>query len=157
MAIVIKNNKIKKEVTDENGNLITIITYNPEDTKSYTKFSDIIEKIYKIQDKLKKSKPSIKEIPKRELALEELDGYRKSFEVMNDVLHYQEDLTKEIFNDFDCIFGDGTCEKIMDGSYDILLLMPIIEEVKPDFDKSRNKKVNKYLQKENVEVLEVME
>lgn len=157
MAIVVKSKKIKEDIVDENGKLITTISYNPEDTKSYTKFSDILEKIYKIQDKIKEKTPNIKELPNRELSIEELDEYRKSFENLNEVLHYQENLSEEIFKDFDFIFGEGTCEKIMEGSNDIMLLLPIIEAVSQNFNKSRNKKVNKYLQKENIETLDVME
>lgn len=157
MAIVVKSKKIKEDIVDENGNILTTIAYNPEDTKSYVKFSDIIENIYKLQDKIKENSPYIKEIPKRELDIKELDSYRESFNKMNDVLHYQEDLLAKIFEDFDFIFGENTCKKIMDGSYDIMLLMPIIEAVKPNFDKSRNKKVNKYLNEKSIETLDVME
>ncbi len=157
MAIVIKNKNIQENVVDENGNLLGVISYNPDDTKSYTKFSDIINKIYKVQDKVKSLSSSIKQIPKRELSLEELDEHRGSLEKMNETFHYQEKLLEEIFTDFDFIFGEGICEKIMKGSYDIELLIPILEAVKPNFDKARNKKVGKYLPKEEIEVLDVME
>ena len=32
MAIVVKSKKIKEDIVDENGKLITTISYNPEDT-----------------------------------------------------------------------------------------------------------------------------
>ena len=157
MAIVITSEKIKEEIVDKNGNILTIISYNPEDAKAYTKFSDMIEKIYKIQDKIKDISPKMKKIQGNNMNLEEIEKHRKLFSEMNEVLHYQENMLESIFEDFNFIFGEGTCNKIMKGSYDVNLLMPILKAVKPHFEKVRNKKVNAYMPKTNTEALDVME
>ena len=89
--------------------------------------------------------------------MDELDEYRTSFEKINETFHYQEDMLKQIFEDFDYVFGIGTCNAIMEGSYDISMLMPIIEYAKPHFEKARSKKVGKYISKDTIEQLDVME
>jgi len=157
MAITIKSNRITDDIVDENGELITTISYNPEDTRAYARLSDIIQKIYKIQDKIKENTPYIKELPKKNLSLEELEEYRDSLEKVNETLNFQETIMDEIFKDFDYVFGDQTCEKIMGNSQDIIALMPIIEAVKPNFEKSRRNKFDKYLLEKNIETLDVME
>lgn len=157
MAIAIQSKKIKEDIINENGETLTTICFNPEDAKSYTKLSDIVSNIYKLKDKIDNNKLQIKELPARDLEIEEMEQYRSSFEKLNETLHYQESILEKIFEDFDDIFGKDTCSSIMEGSYDIELIMPIIEFAKPYFEKARNKKINKYTQDKEIEKLDVME
>ena len=48
MSIVIKSKKIKEDIVNENGDIIATISFNPEDSKSYTKLSDITKKRFGI-------------------------------------------------------------------------------------------------------------
>lgn len=157
MAIVVKSKKIKEDIVDENGNLLGTISYNPDDTTSYTKLSDIMQNLMQLSDE-KKTLEKIKEIPEEELKnIEEFEKYRNHFNDINKSLHNCDERIEEIKKSIDAIFGEGTCKIIMEGSNDIDMLVPLIEEVMPKFKNARVGKVNKYLQKENTETLDVMD
>lgn len=155
MAIVVKSKKIKEEIVDEYGNVLGYISYNPEDTSTYTKLTDIMQDILKINDETKKLE-QIKKIPEDGLKnIEEFEQYRHDFNNMNESLHQCDERIENIKKSIDFIFGEGTCEIIMENSNDIDMLLPLIDEVLPKFTKSRESKVNKYL--DQIEQLDVME
>ncbi len=158
MAIEIKSKWLKQDVVDETGKVITTIKFNPDDIKTYTRFSNIVQNLYKAKDMINKNKSEIKDLPtNRDLNLEELDEYRTTFEKINETLTYQEERLKEIFDDFDYVFGEGTCDAIMQGTYDISQIMPIIEYATPYFNKSRKTSINRYLPEKEIEQLDVMD
>lgn len=157
MAIIVKSKKIKENIVDENGNVLGIISYNPEDTTTYTRLTDIMNELLKIGDEMKQLN-NIKKIPEGILNnIEELNEYRNNFNEMNKSLHNCDERIENIKKSIDDIFGLGTSQIIMENSNDIDMLMPLIENVLPKFKQARNGKVNKYLQNEKIEVLDVME
>lgn len=156
MAIVIKSKKIKEDVVDENGNVLGSISYNPEDTTTYTKLTDIMNDLLKISDEMK-SLNKLEKLPENELKdIEEFEKYRNGFNTMNEVLHKCDDRIENIKKTVDEIFGVGTCKIIMEDSNDVDMLVPLIEEVIPKFKNARKGKVDKYLSKNTI-YLDVME
>lgn len=156
MAIVIKSKKIKEDVVDENGNVLGSISYNPEDTTTYTKLTDIMNDLLKISDEMK-SLNKLEKLPENELKdIEEFEKYRNGFNTMNEVLHKCDDRIENIKKTVDEIFGVGTCKIIMEDSNDVDMLVPLIEEVIPKFKNARKGKVDKYLSKNTID-LDVME
>lgn len=157
MAIVVKSKKIKEDIVDESGNILGIISYNPDDTTTYTKLSDIMQNLMQLSDE-KKSLEKIQEIPEEKLKnIEEFEKYRNHFNDINKSLHNCDERIEEIKKSIDAIFGEGTCKIIMEDSNDIDMLVPLIEEVMPKFKNARTSKVNYYLQQESVDTLDVME
>ncbi len=156
MAIVIKSKKIKEDIVDENGNVLGSISYNPEDTTTYTKLTDIMNDLLKISDEMK-SLNKLEKFPENELKdIEEFEKYRNGFNTMNEVLHKCDDRIENIKKNVDEIFGVGTCKIIMEDSNDVDMLVPLIEEVIPKFKNARKGKVDKYLSKNTID-LDVME
>ena len=92
MAIVIKSKKIKEDIADENGNVLGSISYNPEDTTTYTKLTDIMNDLLKISDEMK-SLDRLEKLPENELKdIDEFEKYRNDFNTMNEVLHKCDDI-----------------------------------------------------------------
>ena len=52
MAIIVKNKNIKEELVDENGNVLGYISYNPEDTTTYTMIAYLTKEENLINNKL---------------------------------------------------------------------------------------------------------
>lgn len=156
MAIVIKSKKIKEDIADENGNVLGSISYNPEDTTTYTKLTDIMNDLLKISDEMK-SLDRLEKLPENELKdIDEFEKYRNDFNTMNEVLHKCDDRIENIKKTVDEIFGIGTCKIIMEDSNDVDMLVPLIEEVIPKFKNARKGKVDKYISKKknNSDVME---
>lgn len=157
MAIVVKSKRIKDDITDENGNVLGIISYNPEDTRTYTRLSNVMNDILKI-DKKRKSIGEIKDFSKEELQdIEDFEKYRESFEKVNEILRFIDEKMEHIIGEVDSIFGEGTCNILMEDTHDIELLVPLLESVMPNFEKARNKKTKKYLNDKKVEENDVMD
>lgn len=157
MAIVVKSKKIKEKIVDEFGKVLGYISYNPEDTSTYTKLTNILDNLVKISDEMKSLK-DIKEIPSDGLKnIEDFEEYREDFNRMNCSLNKCDEKIEKIKENIDLIFGKGTSEIIMEGSNDVDMLVPLIEEVLPKFKNARENKVNKYLSNQQIEQLDVME
>ncbi|MCI8575774.1 MAG: hypothetical protein HFI09_04820 [Bacilli bacterium] len=157
MAIVVKSKKIKEEIVDETGKVLGYISYNPEDTSTYTKLTNILDNLVQISDEMKSLK-TIKKIPEDELIdIEDFEKYREDFNRMSISLNKCEEKIGKVKENIDLIFGKGTSEIIMEGSNDVDMLVPLIEEVLPKFKSARESKVNKYLSNQQIEQLDVME
>ena len=157
MPIVAKSKKVKDNIVDENGNVLGTISYNPEDTKTYTKLSNIMQEIFQIDEK-RKSIGDLKELPKERLkSLDEFEEYKETFEKMNETLNFCDEKIENIKKEIDDIFGQNTSKIMMEDSNDIELLLPLIESVIPIFEKIRNKKINKHLEDDKKKENDVME
>lgn len=156
MAIIVKNKNIKDELVDENGNVLGYITYNPEDTTTYTKLCNILDNILQINDKSKIT-GNMKKIPENIEQIEDFNNYREEFDNIKDFLEFHDTKINEIIKDIDSIFGEGTCNILMGGSKDIDLITPLIDSVMPKFKEARKGKTNKYFDNKEVEQLDVME
>ncbi len=156
MAIIVKNKNIKEELVDESGNVLGYISYNPEDTTTYTKLCNIMDNILQISDKSKIT-GNIKKMPEHIEKIEEFAEFREDFQKMKDFFDFHDAKIDEIIKDIDSIFGEGTCKILMGDSKDIDLVSPLLDEVLPKFKEAREKKANKYLDNEKVEQLDVME
>lgn len=157
MPIVAKSKKVKDNIVDENGNVLGTISYNPEDTKTYTKLSNIMQEIFQIDEK-RKSIGDLKELPKERLkSLDEFEEYKETFEKMNETFNFCDEKIENIKKEIDDIFGQNTSKIMMEDSNDIELLLPLIESVIPIFEKIRNKKINKHLEDDKKKENDVME
>jgi len=152
MAIVVKNTKITEEIVDEKGNLLGHISYDPKDYNAYKEIMNIMEDIYKLEDSLNKSKNI--DIEKMKAAKTDSDfaALRNEFHSMSAALNEGSESVDSIIRRIDTIFGEGTCSIILNGTYNLDLLIPLLENVTPEFEKVHTIKKNAYLQgvKENV-------
>lgn len=155
MAIVVKSKKIKEDIIDENGKILGTISYNPEDTKTYTKLTEIMKDLYAMNDEIKKVQ-NLKQLTSENLNKENIEKYRDDINEMNEALNLCDEKIENIKQAIDDIFGQGTSKLIMEDSGDIDMLMPLLEEVMPKFKKARKDKTSKYLD-QKVEQLDVME
>lgn len=155
MAIVVQRKKIQEDLVDENGKVLGIISYNPEDTSTYKKLSNILQDLLEISDEVKKIS-NFPKIPEKEINdMEIFEKYRDNFNKMDQSLNLCDEKIENIKKSIDDIFGKGTSQIVMDNSNDIDLLKPLIEGVLPNFKKSRDNKTKKYL--DDLETLDVME
>lgn len=149
MAIIVKSKKIKETIEDENGNILGIISYNPDDTTTYTRLTDIMNEILEMNKEMK-SLENIKNIPKEAAQdINQFEQYRDSFNDFNKSLHTIENKIQNIKKSIDDIFGEGIANIIMENSNDVELLTPLIEEVLPKFKSARENKINKYIPEKN--------
>ncbi len=156
MAIIVKSKKIKENIEDENGNILGVISYNPEDTTTYTRLTDIMNEILEMNEEMK-SLENIKNIPKEAVQdIDKFEQHRASFNDFSKSLHTIENKIQNIKKSIDDIFGEGTANIIMENSNDIELLTPLIEEVLPKFKNARENKIDKYISKEEF-INDVME
>lgn len=114
MPIVAKSKKVKDNIVDENGNVLGTISYNPEDTKTYTKLSNIMQEIFQIDEK-RKSIGDLKELPKERLkSLDEFEEYKETFEKMNETFNFCDEKIENIKKEIDDIFGQNTSKIMME-------------------------------------------
>lgn len=152
MAIVVKNTKITEEIVNEKGELLGHISYDPEDYNSYKEILNIMEDIYALDDALKVTNSvdvkAIEEAAKNE----DFDSVRSQFHTMADAMNKGSESIDSIIKRIDTIFGTGTCKIILNGTYNLNLLLPLLEAVTPQFEKLHSEKKNAYLEgiKENV-------
>ncbi len=144
MAIVAKSKNIKEEIVDENGNYLGSISYNPEDIKAYKKLTDILDFI-NTMSKNTKHLNQLGNISNEEITLDNFSKYEELFNGVRDELHTIDDLIGETKKGIDEIFGEGTSYIFMGDGSDLELLMPLIDNVMPNFKSKREEKVNKYL------------
>ncbi len=144
MAIVAKSKNIKEEIVDEKGNHLGSISYNPDDIKAYKKLTDILDFI-NTMSKNTKHLNQLGELSDKEITLDNFSNYEELFNGVRDELHTIDDLIEETKSSIDEIFGEGTSYIFMGNGSDLELLMPLIDNVLPNFKSKREEKVDKYL------------
>lgn len=154
MAITIKSKIIKEELLDENGNKLGELTFNPNDTRIVNKMSKIIDELGDALTSLKK----LGEFPKiPETAIENIEDFEKiasDLKKVNTGINVEMDAVSNVINDLIDVFGEKTVNIFTEGTMDLLSVLPLIEFVAPHVQKARGEKVNKYLNKNNDDVME---
>jgi hypothetical protein len=147
---------IKEDVLDEQGNKIGEVCFNPEDVGVYDKFLSILTKINEFQKKVKDI-GDVKNITSEEIGKmknsQDLEKLEDTFSKMKTISQVTVELVGEITKDVNSIFGEGVTELFLQGSKDLELIMPLLDGVMPFFQKARENKTNKYLNKSNSDVM----
>lgn len=145
MAIIVKNTKITDEIVNEKGEVLGIISYDPNDLKSRKEIINIINDIYKLEDSLKKAdKINISQFSNAK-TMEEFEKARDSFNQLRVHINQGAEHIEDIIKRIDNIFGEGTCKIVLNDTYNLELLIPLLNGVLPQFEKVQNEKKNKYL------------
>ena len=147
---------VREDVLDEQGNKIGEICFNPEDVGVYDAFLNILNKINDSQKKIENI-GEIKDITSEEIErmkdAKDLENLEDTFSKMKNISQVTVELVDEITKDINSIFGDGVSELFLQGSKDLELLMPLLDGVMPFFQKARENKTNKYINKSNSDVM----
>lgn len=155
MAIIVKNRFIEEEIKDENGNVLGILKFNPEDTRIMSRLVECVDFAEKSLKKIKEMEKGIPKIEKTQIeTIEDAESMSEYFEKTNETLKVEEECSDKVINELSEIFGKDVVEMFTGGTKDITSLYPILEFVMPYVKKARTTKMNKYLKKNNdVEVL----
>ena len=155
MAIVVKNKFVKEEIKDENGSVLGVLKFNPEDTRIMSRLVDCVDFAEKGIKKIRQMEKETPKIEKLEIeTIEDAENMSEYFEKTNQALKVEEECADKVINELSEIFGKETVELFTVGTKDITSLYPILEFVMPYVKKARTTKMNKYLKKNNdVEVL----
>ena len=154
MIIKTKKEFVKENIVDENGEILGEIKFNPNDSRIMSKLSKIVIDLTSAIEKIEK----LGDIPEiEEKDLQKLEDFEKSlttFQKLAEGFSIEEDSTKGVIDDLSEIFGRENIEALTCGTYDIMLLMPLIEFITPHLKQARQKKVSKYMNLKNDEVMD---
>ena len=142
-------NQITLDIVNEKGEKRGEIKFNPRDIRVYNAFMAMSKHIYSIADKYGSVK-DVAEIPEGKLG--SIDEYKKACDALGKVADFTDCAVKqidEIAKELDVVFGKGTSELILQGSYDFELLSEFIQGVAPFFKEAKSERVNKYLDDKN--------
>ena len=154
MNIIVKNNFIKEDIVDEKGNKLGEIKFNPNDSR-------IMQKLTKIVTDLEKSLKKVKEIDTDNLPelsqLDKIEDFEKLgeiFETLYNGFSIELDAINGVIEDLSEIFGKDTIEIFTQGTTDANTLLPLLNFIIPYVQEYRTKKVDKYIPKQNDDVME---
>jgi len=158
MALIIKNNIIKEDILDENGNKLGELKFNPNDSRIMKNLSTIVNKFNDAIKELNK----LGDIDKIQLEnLKTAEDFEKASDMFEKIDHGYDIEVKaidELIDKLSEIFGKETIEIFTCGTKDAESLLPIIDFIEPHIKKARESKVNKYLNnsvnKSNSDVME---
>lgn len=148
MALIIKNNLVREDIVDEQGNKLGELKFNPNDSRIMKTLSNLLQefsKAIKEINKLEKiEKPSI------DLkTIEEFENASEYFEVFNKATDIEVNVVDKMITSLSEIFGRDTIKLFTNGTKDAESLLPIIEFIEPYVKKNRQDKVNKYIDDKN--------
>ena len=157
MALTIKQNIVKEDLIDENGNKLGELKFNPNDTRIMQKLTKIVNDLTDKMKNLKKMDiPSVESV--KENKLEKIDDFEKlgeDFSKLNDAFDLEEKAIDNVIKELSEIFGEDTINIFTGGTKDIESLNPLLDFVMPYVKKAREGKVKKYtIKKENDDVME---
>ena len=158
MALKVKQNLVKENIEDENGNILGELKFNPNDSRIMTKLSKIAKNVSDAISKLNSLKADV-ELTNIDINnTDDFEKTSKSFDKIYNLLNIEENTIDEIINDLSDVFGKDTIEIFTGGSKDISTLMPLLDFIIPYVQEARNQKVSKYIKDENgdQEVMEQM-
>lgn len=142
---IASKNKITLDVEDENGKVRGQISFDPKDLKAYNAFTEIGAAVTKIYDDYQSAKS---DIDISEGKLESLDEYKSTRDKINRLNKFTNSIVEQvgkIAGQIDSVFGNGTSELVLQGSYDVELLAEFIQVVMPYFEKAKEKRLEKYI------------
>lgn len=157
MALKIKQNIIKEDIVDEQGNKLGELRFNPGDARIMEKLTKIVNDLTEKMKTLKKIKiPDLKEIKENELdKLEDFEKIGEDFSTLNTVFNLETEAVDNTIKELSEVFGKETINIFTGGTKDIETITPLLEFVMPYVKKAREGKVKKYtIAKENDDVME---
>lgn len=157
MALTIKQNIVKEDLVDENGNKLGELKFNPNDTRIMQKLTKIVNDLTDKMKNLKKMDiPSVESV--KENKLEKIDDFEKlgeDFSKLNEAFNLEEKAIDNVIKELSEIFGEDTINIFTGSTKDIESLNPLLDFVMPYVKKAREGKVKKYtIKKENDDVME---
>lgn len=157
MALTIKQNIVKEDLIDENGNKLGELKFNPNDTRIMQKLTKIVNDLTDKMKNLKKMDiPSVESV--KENKLEEIEDFEKlgeDFSKLNEAFDLEEKAIDNVIKELSEIFGEDTINIFTGSTKDIESLNPLLDFVMPYVKKAREGKVKKYtIKKENDDVME---
>ncbi len=154
MALTIKNKFVREDIIDENGTKIGEIKFNPDDSAIMKSLTSILEDLSNSVKKIDEYKGV--EIPKldKTSSLEEFEKASDSIEKLFDMFNIEYEVIDNSIKSLEKIFGENTINCFTGGTKDIESLVPLIEFIAPYIQKSRTKKVEKYIKKTTDDVME---
>lgn len=156
MALTIKQNIIKEDLVDENGNKLGELKFNPNDTRIIKRLTKIANDLTNKTKSLKKMDiPNIESIKNNKL--EEIEDFEKlgdDFSKLKEAFDLEEQAIDNIIKELSDIFGEDTINIFTGGTKDIETLNPLLEFVMPYVKKAREGKVKKYTVNKKDDVME---
>ncbi len=157
MALTIKQNIIKEDLVDEEGNKLGVLKFNPNDTRIMQKLSKIANDLTsKMKDLKKVDIPDVDKIKNNKMeSLEDFEQLGEDFTKLNDAFNLEEKAIDNVIKELSDIFGEDTIKIFTGGTKDINTLSPLLDFVMPYVQKAREGKIKKYtIKKENDDVME---
>lgn len=152
-AIKLKSKVKTIDLENDSGEIIGKISFNPEDIGAYNELLAIGEIITKISEKYDSTKVQ-NDIP--EGKFESVEQYKVAQNTFSQIGEFTNFVVKQvdlISEKLDKIFGKNTSELIFQGGHDLEQLSDFIEAVIPYFKNAKNKRVNKYLDRTEGDVM----
>lgn len=147
MALIVKNNFVKEEIKDEDGNVLGEIKFNPNDSRIMSKLTKIVNELGDSLNKLK-SMGDMPKIPTENLeTIEDFEKISESFKTIEQGFDIEEKAVDCVLNNLSEVFGEETINIFTGGTKDVLSVMPLIEYILPYVKEARKTKMNKYLNK----------
>ncbi len=153
MALKVKNNFVRENIEDMEGNILGEIKFNPKDSRIMSKLSIILKDIQEAVKKINNIK--IEEVPEGDL--ETLEDFEKFSEVCNnwnEATNIENSVIEKIINELSEVFGEETILCFTQGTNDLESLMPLIEFVLPYIKDYKSEKLSKYIPNKNNDVME---
>ena len=154
MALKINKNIVRENIEDQNGNVIGVIQFDPNDEKIMKKLSDIVRDLTsKVEEQHKIGKiGDLKEINLN--SIEEFEENAKNLEKLNKTIDLSYYAIENAINNFTDVFGKETMDAITGGSVSLENLKPLLEFITPYIEEARKKLTDKYLNDKNSTVFE---
>ena len=143
MALIVKNNFVREEIKDEDGNVLGEIKFNPNDSRIMSKLTKIVNELGDSLNKLK----SMGDMPK--IPTENFEKISESFKTIEQGFDIEEKAVDCVLNNLSEVFGEETINIFTGGTKDVLSVMPLIEYILPYVKEARKTKMNKYLNKKS--------
>lgn len=154
MALKVKQNFVIEDITDENGNKLGQIKFNPNDSRIMARLTRIVKDCSGYIEELKEL-GDFQELSNKKLeTIEDFEKVSESFEKLNKGFETEEKAVDNIIDNLSEIFGKDTINIFTCGTKDVEMLMPLIEYILPYIKEARSKKVNEYMPKKEAEVFE---
>lgn len=147
-TVQILRKKIRIAIKDDEK-VISEIAFNPDDTRTYRRFLDIIEMLTTGKKKVNEIEAGItpEDLERKLETIEDFENASKLFEQMKAATNVAAETWEEVCRSLDELFGAGVCKAFTGGDIDPELLTPLIDSVMPYFKKSREGKMKPYLKK----------
>lgn len=154
MALTVKSNLVIEDIVDEKGKKIGQIKFNPNDSRIMKNLSSIVNDF----SNAIKDFNQLGEVEKIDVSqLKTAEDFEKAsamFEKVDKGFDIEVKAIDEFIDKLSEIFGKETIELFTNGTKDAECLFPIIDFIKPYVEKARTNKVNKYIDKDNQDVME---